>query len=126
MTPDLKQIQKLPKWAQEYIADLVRERDSAQSMLKRMADDQTPSPIYIDDWYSVPSVKRFVQSPANRVTIEHAGVHCEIYLASEKDGQRLHGIEINYSDTDHRLHCEVAVIPRGIGNIQLVSKENLR
>jgi hypothetical protein len=127
MKPTPEQIAKLPKWAQEHIKDLSRELDAANATLARMADEQTPSPFYVDAWYSTPRVKRFIQSPTNHLTIEHAGVHLEIFLAPERDGQRLYGIELQYSAIDRTIgHSTVALMPRGIGTIQLVTKENMR
>lgn len=41
ITPDL--IAKLPKWAQEHIADLQRQRDAAIEALENIVDTQTPS-----------------------------------------------------------------------------------
>jgi hypothetical protein len=123
----MSDITKLPKWAQSRIADLERERDAARLSLKGFQDSQTESPFYLDAWYCEPRIKRYVQSPTNRITVEHAGVKMEVYLAPEKDGQRLHGIEITYSPIEQRMgYAMVAVMPRGISTIQLVTKENMR
>lgn len=124
--PTPEQIAKLPKWAQEHITSLTRERDSAVAVKNKMVDDQTPSPIYVNDWTSQPSVKRYVQCKHNSLVIEHAGVKAEILLAREDDSQRLFGIDICYSSNIRALSFQpVAVMPRGMGNIQLVHKDNL-
>lgn len=56
-------ITKLPKWAQNHIATLERQRDTAVSLLKDFVDTQTPTNIWTWDFssHSVP-VKGFVQS----------------------------------------------------------------
>lgn len=119
LTPE--QLAKLPRWAQEHIKDVERERDSAQALNKRFEDTQTPSPFFVDDWTVSPTVKRYVQSPIDRLCVEYAGVHLEIFLARPDDGQRLHGIELSYSGGS-----AIALMPRSISCIQLVNKANLR
>lgn len=42
-------INKLPKWAQEKIRDLERERDAAVVALNEFQDKQTPSRIWTED-----------------------------------------------------------------------------
>lgn len=123
-------IEKLPKWAQILINDLERERDAAVEALNRSIDGQSKTPIYYDDMLCIgeqagPSPKRFyVQS--NRITIEHAGIECGIYLAPEGDGQRLFGIEIQFSNLNHRLGVCPALVPRSANTIQILTKENMR
>jgi len=127
MKPTPEQIAKLPKWAQQYISDLDNELIVAKAMVAQMNDQQTPSPFFVDAWYSNPRVKQYVQSPSGHLTVEHAGVHLEIYLAPEKDGQRLHGIELQYTAGEPAIgHSTVAVMPRSMNTIQLVTKENMR
>jgi hypothetical protein len=124
--PTEAQIQKLPKWAQEHISTLEMNLRNASSTMLRMRDEQTVSPIYVDDWYSTPRIKRYIQSPAGRVTLQHAGVKVEIFLPSENDGQRLFGPEIQYEGIQKSLSWNpVAIMPRGIGTIQLVHKDNI-
>lgn len=124
------QIEKLPKWARVLIKDLSRERDTAVEALNRAVDGQSKSPIYYDDMLCIgeqagPSTKRFyVQS--SRLTIEHAGIECGIYLAPEGDGQRLFGIEIQFLNLNHRLGVYPALVPRSANTIQILTKENMR
>jgi hypothetical protein len=126
MNPTPEQIAKLPKWAQEHIGDLVRNLDSATTTIKRISDEQTESSIYVDDWYSNPRIKHYIQSPLNRITLEHAGVRMDVYLPSEKDSQRLFGPEIQYQGIMPSLSFNpVAIMPRGINTIQLVHKDNI-
>lgn len=42
-------IAKLPRWAQEHIEKIGRERDQAINALNRFLDGQTPSGFYVDD-----------------------------------------------------------------------------
>lgn len=124
--PELR-INKLPKWAQEYIGAIERERDSAKDAVARMSDTQTPSPIFVQEWVSCSNrVKHFIQG--DRVIVEHAGVHLEVFLARKNDSQRMYGVELSYSDAGgiHGLGaCGVAVYPRSSNTIQLVHQKNL-
>lgn len=126
--PTKEQIQKLPKWAQQHIEAITIQCDQASRSIKRMTDDQTESPFYLDDWYTTPAIKRFIQSPTGRISVNHAGVHCELFLASKDDGQREFGIEIQYSSIERsRLGiCSVGIVPKGTNTIALVHKENMR
>lgn len=126
--PTPEQIAKLPRWAQEHVKDLERNLATAQALSKRLADAQTPSPFFVDDWTVTPTVKRYIQSPADRLCVEHAGVHLEIFLARPDDGQRLYGIELSYHGINERSSSgsTIALMPRSISCIQLVNKANLR
>lgn len=44
-----EQLQRLPKYAQDYIKQLKRQRDTAVSRLKQFEDDQTPAPFYYQE-----------------------------------------------------------------------------
>lgn len=124
-----EQLAKLPKWAREHIDSLSRELDAATLSLQQYLDNQTPSPFYLDDWFSPTRQKVYIQSATNRICVEHARVHLEVFLPHEDDSQRLYGIELNYSAMVNGKHClagpTVAVVPRGCSLIQLISKENL-
>jgi hypothetical protein len=45
---DDKQFEKLPKWAEEHIKTIQRERDNAVRALNDYVNSQTPTEIYID------------------------------------------------------------------------------
>lgn len=128
MKPTPEQIAKLPKWAQEYIVSIERERDGALAMIQKFNDAQTPSPFFLDEWYCQPRITRYIQSPTNRISCNHAGVHLELYLAPAEDGQRNYGIEIQYSSLVRaRLGVSaVGIVPTGTNTIALVHKENMR
>lgn len=127
--PTAEQIAKLPKWAQEHIASLTRDLASAVTTLNQMGDSQTPSPFWVDDWYVNPPLRRYMQSSMNRMVVEHAGVHLEVYLAAQKDPQRDYGIELTYRSSLERVSSTfspVALVPRGIAQVALVATGNLR
>lgn len=128
-TPTPEQIAKLPKWARDHIETLDSNMKAAQATCARMNEDQKPSPIYVDDWYAKPRIKRYVQSPTGRVIVEHAGVHLEVFLAPEDDGQRMHGIELQYSPLENGkqmfCHADVGVYPRGYDTLFLVHRNNV-
>lgn len=42
-------LEKLPRWAQDYIKDLDRERDNAITILNEFQADQTPSKVFYDE-----------------------------------------------------------------------------
>jgi len=125
MNPTPEQFARLPKWAQEHIADFERTNSVLRKQVSEMLDSLTPSPFYTEDLHSAGMVKRFLPG-IRRIIAEHAGVKAEIYLPSERDGQRLFGIEICYSGSQRSLsHFPVAIMPRGASSIQLVHKDNL-
>lgn len=122
-------LSKLPKWAQEHIATLERERDVAIRELNEWVDSQTPSPIYIDEMVCTGETKgtttkrRYVQT--RRLTIEYAGVELDVFLAPEHDGSRDFGIHLSFSTPDHSLG-QVAMIPISFQQVVLIAKENMR
>jgi len=127
MKPTPEQLAKLPKWAQQHIEDIERSLKAAQTRMANMDDQQTPSPVYIEEWPENKIVRRYVQVPYSHVTIKHAGVHLDIYLAREKDAQWLYGIELTYAGEVRNLTgCEVAIIPRSVNTIQLVNMKYMR
>jgi hypothetical protein len=116
-----EKIKKLPKWAQEIIRNLERERAEAINTLNRYVDDQTESPFYSDDSVSTgetqgPTTKRkYFQ--AYRMNIKHNGVSLGITLRDN--------IELKWED-DNRDLKEVAFVPTSFQTAELVSKENMR
>lgn len=88
-----RDLNKLPKWAQEYFADIRRQRDVAVRALNEFQDTQTPSRIWVDDHVCTgeeqgPSSKRnYIQS--RHITIRVG--EDEIYFYLRED----HDLEIN-------------------------------
>ena len=112
---------KLPKWAQDYIKTLQRERQAAVDSLNQYLDNQSPSSFFILDLVSTgekvgPSFKqRFIQT--HNMEVVHDGVYLRIVL---RKGQ----IDLQWRDADEH-HREVALIPSSYMSARLVSKENM-
>lgn len=122
--PTPEQIAKLPKWAQERIADLERRTATAELVLKEFQDAQTPSPIFYDDLVCIGSggpqfVRRYVQS--SRVSIVRDGVRADVLLRADGDT----GIEISWGD-EKRGVSQVAMVPLSFQKVVLLSKAQLR
>lgn len=120
----MNDIKKLPKWAQEHITTLERERDIAIRALNDYCDSQTPSVIYVDEYKSTgeergPSSKRRYFN-GQRVTVEFADIKLDIYAGS-------YGNFISLQwQTSNRSNDDVALIPESFCRARLVSKNNMR
>lgn len=116
-------IKKLPVWAQEIIEDLAQQRETAVRALNKYADDQTPSPFYIDELECTgeekcPSKKtRYIQT--RKIAVEHAGVHLSILL---RDGS----IDLQWWESLNRGAGQVAFVPKSFQAVDLIAKENMR
>ncbi len=119
---------KLPKWAQEHIKDLHRQRDQAISALNKLTDAQTPASFYVDDHVGTgeeagPTMKRrYFQG--SRISIAHAGVLVDVILSRENDSQRPFGVCLQFSSEERHLGY-VALIPTGFNQVALVSKNHM-
>ncbi len=115
-------IEKLPKWAQDHIADIQRQRDVSVRELNEYIDKQTPSPFFVDEMVCTgeetgPTVKRnYIQT--RRVSVEHAGVSLDVYIRDEV-------IELTWGDGEYR-NGDVAMIPVSRQQVHLKSQENMR
>lgn len=122
-TPTPEQIAKLPKWAQEHIADLDRRMVVAERSLKEYEDAQTPSEFFYDDLLCIggkspQNVRRYVQT--HRISIVRDGIRADVLLRHDEPG-----IEISWGD-EHRGCREVAMIPTSFQKIKLLSKDKMR
>lgn len=115
-TPD---VSKLPKWAQDHIKDLQRERDIAVRALNEWTDTQTPSPIFVDELVSTgeergPSTKRrYIEG--RRVSFNWQGVWLDVLL-------RESAIDLQWRTPDDMCGMEdVALIPRSYMQVWLVA-----
>lgn len=119
--PTVEQIAKLPRWAQEHIRDLTRQREAAIGQLTQFTDEQTPSPIYIDEWASTGESKgptprkRYIQS--DQVRFEYAGLRLEVSIKSDN-------IRLRWSTQG--IPNDVAFIPESFCQARLTTKENMR
>ena len=119
-----RDIARLPKWAQEHIADLARQRQVAVDALNEHLDQQTVSPFYIDEPTCTgekqgPSIKRrYIQ--AHKIAVEFKGVQLEIHLRPEE-----RGIDLGWSDLNRGLN-DVALVPVSFNRVQIVAKGEMR
>jgi hypothetical protein len=115
-------INKLPKWAQEHIKKLERERDTAINTLKDYCNHKKPSPIYTEDLVCIgekkgpSSIRNYIQT--YKITINHQGIELNIICREE-------GIDMSWGDGKFRTK-DVAFIPWSHQQAYLVSKENMR
>ena len=119
-------VAKLPKWAQEHIGKIERERDVAVRALNAFCDEQTKSPYYVDDHICTgeeqgPVVKtRYIQT--HKMTVSYCGVELNILTRTFSNEKR---IELQWNATDIRTR-EVAFIPTSYQAGYLVAKEHMR
>lgn len=122
-----EQLVKLPKWAQDYIEKLSRERDVAIQTLNKFCDSETPSPFYIEDnpctgesgMTGPVRKRRYIQ--AHAVNVEWAGI--TLRIDANDYGGRRNEIGIFYGTG---TNCDVALVPMSYGNASLKTKENMR
>jgi len=124
MTPE--QFSKLPKFVQEEITKLKRERQSAVDALKRFCDAETPSSIWTED-HVCDGVSR---GPTTRVHyiqsrwlhINHADISMQILLRGD-GGQNGHPvIDIQYGPAD-RTSGDIVCQPRSYQQFYFFNKE---
>lgn len=124
-TPE--QLAKLPRWAQDHIKDITRERDVAVRALNEYCDDQTPSPFYVDEMVCTgeqrgPSIKRrYIQ--AHTIKVKWAGV--DLVIDANDYGNRNNEIGLQWSTTP-RGCGDVALIPKSFQSVTLKLPVNMR
>lgn len=116
LTVITEKIAKLPKWAQEHIKDLNRQRAVAVRALDKFVDSNTESCIYAEELVCIkdggPSRKRnYIQS--HRVTIQRGGVTLEILLPTSREG-----IELSWDSIRHRSE-PIGIIPVSYNSMRL-------
>lgn len=121
-------IEKLPKWAQDHIRELERERATAIRELNEYCDSQTPAAFFISELVSTgeergPSAKtHYIQG--HQMTVEWEGVRLQIYLRKDST-QAPDGISLQWEDiARHGKH--VAFIPVSYQMAHIVSKDRMR
>lgn len=110
-----EKINKLPKWAQEYIEKLERERNIAIQELDEYLNSQKESPFYVREFELGRFFNRYIQT--HRMDVQHGDVHLSILL-------RENHIDLSWSN-DESGSNEVAFIPTSFQAAKLVSKKNL-
>lgn len=116
----MSDISKLPKWAQERIRDLERERDVAVQALSRYTDNQTESPVYFDELLCVgksPTKKR-VYVHTDNLTFHHADIFLNVQLHHKAEH-----IDLRWSGGRRMGVADVALIPQSFQHIRLVPKQ---
>ena len=120
-------IAKLPKWAQDHIADLQRQRDTAVKALRDWTDTQTEQPISVDEMECIQAggpvcMTRYIEG--HRLTIKWMGIELSVLL--QTDGSMSdNSIDLKWtSEARHSGH--VAMIPTSFQSVSLIAKENLR
>lgn len=115
-------IEKLPKWAQGYIKDLESQREAAIRKLNEMCDNQTPSPIYVDDWACTgedrgPTTKRqYIQ--AYKISFDYAGLTLDVTCFNDQ-------VKLQWQENGHSMN-EIAMIPEAYQTCRLVCKKDMR
>lgn len=122
------EIQKLPKWAQEKINRLERERNTAVRCLREWTDTQTVQPFSVMEFKCIgeqrgpTQVMRYIKG--QRIKATWAGIELEVTL---QDGFHQHdkGIQLQWGGT-HRVGCHIAMIPESHQSVSLIHPGNLR
>jgi hypothetical protein len=128
-TPSPAHIAKLPQWAQAHIATLAREREAAVETLRHWTDQQTPSPIYMDEHILTGETDRAQTTKRRYITgyqleIEHGNVHLRLLLRSQGDNGPPR-IEMQWSSITPKLG-HVGFIPTSFQSADLIASDNLR
>lgn len=126
MTPTEEQIAKLPKWAQDHIKEITRERELSVRALNQYCDDSTPSPFEILDFVCTgeqagPSAKaRYIQ--AHSLRVKWRGV--ELRIDANDYGVSGKGIRLQWEPDGYGKDC--AMIPLSYNSVKLVCKEYMQ
>ena len=118
----MEDISRLPKWAQQRIKDLERERETAVRALNEYVDHRTPSPFYTADLVCTgeetgPSSKR-VYIQTHHMTVVHQGVELSILLRDDH-------IDLGWAASENTMK-HVAFVPSSYQQAKLMSKEHMR
>lgn len=123
-------IEKLPKWAQDHIRRVERQRDIAQDALTAYEDNQTESPIYFEDLlcdgrgdHGNSQVTKYING-TNRVIFEKHGIRLTVTITDEGPCHS-DGIHLQWGNKRGSLG-EVAMVPESFQTVRLVSRENMR
>jgi hypothetical protein len=125
--PTPEQIQKLPKWAQDYIQNLAREREMSVRALNEFCDNDTPSPFYFEgmvcngETQGPSSKRRYIQ--ANSITVVWRGI--ELQVDAHDYGNRGSGIGLRWSTADRAMR-EAAFVPESYQSARIVAREDMR
>ena len=97
----------LPKWAQQYVAMLRRDRDEALKLTAETLDGETQSPVYVDEWtmdcFGMRGTKRRYFQMHHNLIIEHAGIVMRVVLRDDS-------LTVQYED-ESRMTWDVNMQP---------------
>jgi hypothetical protein len=121
------QIAKLPKWAQDHIRDLERQREVAIKALDDALNTQTESPFYTEDFLCLgeqrgPTTRRR-HFQAHRIIVEWRGIRLDVKASDYGNGQS--GIGLQWTGKHHRTG-DIAFIPTSYQAASLVAPEDMR
>lgn len=117
------QLAKLPKWAQDHIVTIERERKVALDALNAYIDTSTPSCFSVKELESTgekqgPVFKqRFIQT--RKVKVEYLGVELAVNVHSDE------GISLQWSGVGHTLE-HVAFVPTSFQSAILIPRSKMR
>ena len=117
-------ITKLPKWAQEHITNIQRERDIAVRALNEYCDSQTYSPFRIRELECTgeeqgPSEKiRYIQT--HKIEVVWRGVELSIILRPSEDG-----MDLQWHEPD-RIGGLIAFVPTSHQSARLVNPKEVK
>lgn len=107
-------VTKLPKWAQDRIRDLERQRDTAIRTLHEFRDAEKPSGVYVEDHACTGEVqgptlyRHYIQS--REVMFEVGSLKLAVRLPWDRNGSD--GITLQWEDTARRiLHRSPGFVP---------------
>ncbi len=117
-----EQIAKLPKWAQEHIRNLSRERQVAVDALNKWVDEQTPAPFRIDELECLGEQ----QGPTRKVRYIQ-GTRLQVYFADVRLDVTLRDKAIDLQWGTPRNHAgDICFQPRSFQSAYLIAKTNMR
>ena len=113
---------KLPKWAQERLANERRKAVAARDALLSYCDDQTPGPIWHDQLVTSsngsPDTVRVNINGTDHVEFDNEGVRCRIQLTED-------GIRVSAHPAG-RLSGDVAFLPLCDGVMVIKNPRHMR
>lgn len=115
---EMGDIARLPKWAQEHIRDLTRQREVAVKALHDWSDAQSVQPISVSEMECIGpgTPEHFTRYIKGRyVTVKWIGVELNLLLRED-------AVQLSWGMTD-RSCGEVAFIPTSFQQARLVPKD---
>lgn len=118
-------IKKLPAWAREELKNAERERSVAVRNLQEFLDHQTPSPFFMENYFTEPVTDKFA-----KVFVQGYAMVCEAHdirlrVSMEHGSTNNDSIVLQWEDVSRRAR-DVAMIPLSYHQVRLVAKENMR